>query len=977
MKRKIIFNENQKANRRLTLRFQLILLVLLFSYATNIYGSLMEDAFFISQLYEEGFYDLALREIARVESRLENDRYSHQILAVKADILLRRNDLNAAREILMRLNSLTLTPVLKSQVMLSLAKVEKALHNYSEAFDLVQVFISRFPSSDRIAEGHQLLGELYLEMGMLSEAEAVFNDLHTEQNSIQTFLNLINLNVANNQLFTAEQLLNEMSSAFPRAETKYQQALLAILNGYENRADYLRILELTQSQSEIGTTRTAFTEPIIQKKIVANINLRNFQEAEQLLPQITEDRDSVNYYRALIHKERGENDVALPIFTTLAYGDGSEILKTMSFFNMVQIIAQADTAQAYNLLTNYLIENPDQEWEGDILYQLAFIEFQNGNHQTAYDYVLRSLNFHLNEVNKQRAVYLKGELEFLLRNYRESYQTFSTYFDILPEMFKDEAIFKMGLNNYFLMNYDLAYQYFHQLITDYPFAQKIGVAYFYIGEIMLFSNPNQARSYFQQAMSGEMDRGVINLRLAYADFLTNNYASALEILSQVPETSEYMFDKYLLRGVILIAQRDFNQALEAFRIAERSATDQESVEFIWSRQALLHYNLQNYDVAMTIYRRLATQSESPGRYILSAAGAAFNADNFQQAIELYTEYLDTFPTSPDIFRAQLGLANSYYNLAMYDLAIDIWRELVDENQRPEVVEAALKGLQDSYHRVNREALFSEFLLLALFRATERDFTISLYEFKANYEYEQKNYSASASTINQMIRQFPEKREDLQTMILLANNYSWLNRYEEADQIYIDLSTKHNDPFIFYEWGLIKWAQGDYIAAIRRLKRAVENSRNDIYWLSLLEKMIDQKDPEFMTYYNQFIAFASPYHRNLATLHQIDWLIHSNALAEANARANELLNSNNAQLRARATFKIAEIYFLQRQYDDALANFLRVRYFFNEFSDLRWQAELYIAKIHILQGDRERGVQLFNNIRGNLTPEQVAEFQAMM
>ncbi|MCL2065240.1 MAG: tetratricopeptide repeat protein [Candidatus Cloacimonetes bacterium] len=952
----------------------LLVLIMIFSMVSTVYGNLVEESLFISRLYEDGFYDLALREISRVESRLTNDRYSQQILAVKADILLRRNELNEARDILLRLNSLSLAPALKSQVMLSLAKVEKSLHNYSEAFDLVQAFISRFPDNNRIVEAYQLQGELYFEQGMLDMAEAVFLNLHRENRSVLSFLNLIRLEVHNNNLLFAEEYLADLRAAYPRAETEYQQSLLTILNGYENRADYLRILEITLASFP---ARTVFTEPIIQKTIVANINLRNFQEAEQLLSQITEDRDSVSYYRALIHKERGEEQLALPIFRTLSAGRGSEVLRTMSFFNMVQIIGQENTSEAYNMLLDFLVENPDQEWEGDILYQLAFIEFQNGNFPQAYDYTQRALNFHLNDVNKQRAVYLKGELEFLLGNYRESYRTFSTYFDILPEMFKDEAIFKMGLTNFFLGNHELSYRYFNRLISEYPFAQKIGVAYFYMGELNLFTNPNQARSYYQQALSGDMDRGVINLRLAYTDFLTNNYASALDILNLVPETSEYMFDKHLLRGVILIAQRDLNQALEAFRIAERNAPDQESVEFIWARQALLHYNLQNYDVAMTIYRRLADQSDTPGRYILSAAGAAFNADNFQQAIELFIEYIETFPDSPDLFRAELGLANSYYNLAMYDMAIDIWRDMIHENQRPDVIDAALKGLQDSYHRVNRESLFTEFLLQVLFRATDRDFLISIYEYKANYEYEQRNYNASASTINQMLRQFPEKRNDLQTMILLANNYSWLNRFEEADQIYIDLSTSHNDPFIYYEWGLIKWAQGDFEAALRRLKRAADNSRNEQYWLTLLEKMIEQKDQEFMTYYNRFVALASAYHRNLATLHLIDWLIYTNAHSEALEKANDLMATNNSQLRAMATFKMGEIHFAMRQYDDSLSNFLRVRYFFNEFTDLRWQAELYIAKIHVLQGDRERGVLLFNNIRGNLTPEQITEFQILL
>ena len=951
-----------------------VILVLFFLFTIKIYASLIEEALFISKLYEDGFYDLAIREIAKVEIRLENDRYSHQILSIKADILLSRNDLSEAKEILVRLNTLSLNPALKGQVMLSLAKVEKALLDYSEAFDLIQLFMIRFPDNEKIPEAQLLLGEIYFEQGSISDAENIFLSLHENEKSLSTFKNLIRIYVHDQQLSEAENLLIELQESFPRAEMEYQQSLLYVLNAYEKGANYLRMLEITPDTFD---EVTIFTEAIIQKKVVANINLRNFEAAEQLLLHITEDTSSINYYRALIHKEREEFHLALPIFRVLARGEGSQVLRTMSFFNMVQIIARNDTDEAYYLLTNFLLENPDQEWEGDILYQLAFIEFQNDNFQKSYEYTLGALRFHLNEVNKQRAIYLKGELEFLLNNYAESYETYSNNLDIFSEIFMDEVLFKMGLNNFFMENKLTAFQYFTRLITEYPFSQKVGVAYFYLGELLLYSNTLQARSYYQQAMSGEMDSGVINLRLSYVDFRRNEFNSALDILNLVPETSDFIYDKYVLKGNIMLAQRDFNQSLEAFRTAERNAKDQISVEYIWSMQALLHYNMQNYDTATAIYRRLAAQSETPGRFIISAARAAFNADNFQQAVELFLEYIDTYPESPELFRAESGLANSYYNLGLYDLAIDVWKNLISDNNPIDIVESSLKGLQDSYHKLDGHDLFSEFLLLAIFRSQDKDFLIALYEFKANYEYEQRNYNASVSTINQMLRQYPEKREDLKTMILLANNYTWLHRYGEADQIYIDLSTTHNDPFIFYEWGHIKWAQGDFVAALRRYKRAVENSRNEQYWLVLLEKMIEQKDPEFTDYFNSFVAFASPYHKSLATLYQIDWLIHINAHTEALDQTNLILTSDNSQIRARATFKRGEIFFALREYDESISNFLRLRYVFNEFSELRWVAELYVAKIHVLQGDRERGLQLFNSIRGNLKEEQIAEFNALL
>ncbi|MCL2065065.1 MAG: tetratricopeptide repeat protein [Candidatus Cloacimonetes bacterium] len=942
-------------------------IALIFLLTTFLFGDLIEEALFISKLYEDGFYEIAMLEIAKIENKLENDRYSHQILAIKADILLQREDIVQARDILIRLNSLSLAPQLKAQVMFSLIVVEKTLDNYAEAHDLIQLFITRFPENDRIPTVYTILADIYFEQGNFIDAEAIYKNLHNNNRSPQTFLNLIKMDVENNKLFEAEILLKNMNETFPRDVIEAQQALLIILTAYETRAEYQNIIQLSKEYNIIPAN------PITQKYIAANIQLKNFNDAEELLKDISSDNDSVDYYTALIHKERGEDHMALPLFRSLARRDIPDNMKTMSFFNMIQIIAKSNTQEAYDMLINFLLSNPDQEWEADILYQIAFIDYQNRNYERAYDYLQRALNFKLNEINYQRAIYLKGELEFLLGHYENSYRTFFNDYDNMPVVFKDEVVFKMGLNSFFLNLPDRADTHFNRLIADFPDSQKIGIAYFYLGEIALFRDPNQARSYYMQALSGDMDKAIINLRLAYVEYLRSNYTSALEFLNQVPDTDEYMFDKYLLQGVILIAQRNFNQALEAFRIAERSAVDQVSVEFIWARQALLHYNLQNYDTAMNIYRRLATQSETPGMFILSAASAAFNADNYYQAIELYTEFINDFPESDDIFRAKLGLANCYYNLGLYELAIEIWRELVNENISLDLVDTALKGLQDSYDKLNRQIQFNEFLHIVASQSQDRNFLIYLYEFKANLEYEQRNYSSSLATINQMLRQFPDKREDLKTMILLANNYTWLNRYEEADQIYIDLSTTHNDPFIYYEWGHIKYAQGDYVAAVRRFKRAVENNTNEQYWLTLLEKLLETKDNEFMMFYNQFVDFAPEYHQNLAMLYLIDWQIYTEDYEEALANANMLLSINNPQIRARTTFKIAEIYYILRQFDDAISNFLRIRYFFNEFSDIRWAAELYIAKIYVQQGDRERGRNHFESIRQNLTPEQIADF----
>ena len=954
-------------------RFLLILLLVIASISF-LYSDLTEEFLFISNLYNDGYYDTALREIARIEPNLPEDQFGSQIRSLQADILIKQENYPEARVILNRLDALPLTPELRGQVMLNLAIVERNLGNTEAAYRLVSEYQSRFPDSSRAEDAYQLLGDIYVEQNNFEEAERLYAELHKQKSTEQTYVNLIRLNATLERFTEAENYLNNLKTDFPRAYSAHQQGLLFILKGHESRANYIEIIELCPP---VITPETAFTEAIILSKIVAYANLRNFDEVQRLLSEIKTDTMSADYYRGLVHKERGENNQALVIFGRLMESPAaSSEIKAMSFFNLAQITALQSPREANQLLQNYLINNPDQEWEGDILYQLAFLEYQNDNFEEAYDFVLRSLRFNLSLTNLQKALYLKGELEFLLDRLEDSHQTFLENLDKMPEAFLDEALFKIALCNFFLGRPDNASRYFTQLIMNHPGSDKIGVAYFYLGEIELHRNLGYARSNYQQAFSGRMDEGAIRLRLAYVDYMRLEYDAAIAMLNLVPETSDYMYDKNLLMGNIYFAQRDFPAALEAYRIAERSATDQVSVEYIWSRQAWTHYNLKNYDTATMIYRRLAEQSDSPGMYVLSAAGAALNAENYEQASELYREFIETYPDDSEVNRAQSGLANCYFNMGLYVAAIDAWSTLVHEDNNANIVESALKGMQTSYQRLDRVSEFIEFLNLQRLRFTRRDFIINLYEYKAQFEYEQKNYSSSVATLNQLIREYPEKSQDQKIMVLLANNYSWLMQYSEADAIYLELARRSDDPYIYYEWGNIRWAQRDYEAAMTRYKRAADNSQNELYWTTLLDKMVERRDNDFMRYYNEFSRFASDYHRHLAMLNLIDWCIYTTDYNRAFTVAEEIIDSGFAQLRPRATFKKAEVYFLQGRYEEALTDFLRIRYIFNEYSDIRWASELYIAKIYLAQGDRDRAKNQFDSIMPNLTPEQIAEFNAL-
>jgi len=959
------------------LKSKVIAITLALCLTGTIFASLEEDMQFIIKLYEDGEYNVALREIQKIEPSLNQNPYSNQLRLIQGDIFIKQGDYSAAHVILQRLDAQSLSPTLQAQVLLSLAKLEKQQNNLSGSKEYLQQYIRRFPDEPQTDEAYGLLGEIYIAQGDYDAAEAVFTDLNQKQPSAVTMLNLVKLHTSTGRLEVAQALLQQMKTRYPSAHTEYQNGLLLLLTAYENHAQFQQIITLCPDSFD---AKTSFSEANILKKISAYIQLKQFDTATALLTQIKDDPRQVSYYRALIHKEKGEDQLALPIFRILVASDANPQLKAMSTFQMVQITAKTDPVSATSQLQDFLIKNPDQPWEGDIMYQLAFLENKQRNYERAYSHVNSALNLNLSPANKQNALYLKGDLEFLRKDYATARQTFNQNKANMPTQFADEVLFKQGAIQYFLLQPDSAKVYFNRVISDYPSSQKVGASYYHLGEIELYRNQAQARSYYQQALSGDMDRGVVYLRLAYVEQLRADYPAALERLNSVPETSDYLYDKYLLKGNILFAQKKYIEALEAYRVAERNSKDKSEAEYVLSRQAWTYYSLQQYDTATQIYRRLAEQSDAPGQYLLSAAGSAFNADNFEDSATLYNDYIRAYPTSPERYRAMLGLANCYYNLSNIEFAINLWRELVHQDRTQAIVEASLRGLQAGYQKLGQMPLFTEFLNLQIMNSSKDSFITQLYEYKINFEYEQKNYTASVNTLNQLFSRYPAKKDDQRLMIMLANNYTWLTQYEEADQIYVELSYKYsNDPQIFYEWANIKWAQRDYPAAIRRYKEAADKGQNEQYWLVLLERQLEVKDSEFMKYYNTFTQFAlnkTDYNRTTAKVFLIDWQIHEKNYNAALQSIEEVLETSHNGLRANATFKRGEVRYAQKNYDDALTDFLRIRYVFNEFSDLRYRAELYIAKIYLLQGNNERAQSLFDNIRQYLSDEQIAEYNGM-
>ncbi|HOD54122.1 MAG TPA: tetratricopeptide repeat protein [Candidatus Cloacimonadota bacterium] len=989
-----------------------VFVILLMIIIYNLPATEKEDLFFIKALIQNKHFDMAWDECNQFKKKYPQSTLTDEITLNMAFIQMEKKNHHYADLLVNSINQRNLKPSQEAQWLLlnitntwysineentSALQVGNSEHTqlikFSETDLLINAneFIQKFPNHPEISQIYFILGDIQLRKNNNKQAENYYNQGKNHNAKIQGNIKLLNLYLKNNQKNTADTLYQSiMADSLSKDEKNYTITLY--IHYYEQQKDWQSIYTILDNYFKTQVI-PPFQKLNNQEEFLAYqyanalIEINKPEKAVDFLNHIPGETDKSKYFKALAFIKLHQFAEGLDILNQLIENSQDSDIKSISLFQSIQIMSQNDINQAVEKLNDYLIKYPNQKWVGDIHYQIAFNLYKNRNYIDALSHANQALEFgsgHPSQSQNQKdfeekALFLKCEALFFLNKKQETIEI-ATHFrnQFAHSALMDEVIFKLALSLYQSSQQDSAAFFFKEITEKYPESSKKGMSLYYLGENELSKNHyNRAKTFFEQALQGNTDQGVLYLRLSYIEYALKNYQKAKEIIVNVPDEPDYLFDKNLLRGIIAFAEKSFTDALNFFMKAEKNVPDQVSLEHLWSRQAWTLYRLKRYDEATKIYKQLSEQSTAPGKYTLAAASAAYNAENYLQSLELYQQYLSEHPQSKEVYKALSGIANSQFNLANYPDAISTWEKMVDIQYPSSIIESAVQGIQWSYRQQNNKKEFIKWINEKIRKSTDKNLKITLYEYKIRFEYDQEEYSASISSIQQLFKQYPEMEKEEKFQILLANNYIWLKQFENADRIYVQLVVKNNDPQIFHEWGNIKWAQQDTLGAMKRYKKAADASKQENFWLVLLEKQMVANDKDFDKYYQTFMSFANSYYQELAKLILIDKYIKDNQFDNAIETINSLEKSDNPLIRVKTLFSKAVISFNKKDYDNAMKDFFRIRYVFTEYSDLRWNSEYYICKIFIEKGEVDQAKELFNQIKEKIKLEQSNELQSII
>lgn len=401
-------------------------------------------------------------------------------------------------------------------------------------------------------------------------------------------------------------------------------------------------------------------------------------------------------------------------------------------------------------------EHPQTPYVGPAQYGLAWHYFRADDHAQAAD---RFAVVRREQAGRlaRRATYYEAVSRARAGATDRAVELYQTVADQQPDRrLAAEALYAAALLRYQQEDYGSAAAFLRSLLREYPDAERVGDAYYWLGNAYLVDESlDRALEAYNQAIERDAapDSLLVEVRFqkAWAQYEDGRYAQAatdfLSVVDDYPETP---------RG---------REAL------------------FWGADS--HYQRGNLDRARTLFRRYLDENPN-GEHVSGARYALgwthFKQGRYERAARRFRQFLDSDPEiASDIpyqQDARLRLADSYLALKRYENAVEVYRRVSGEG-----ADYALYRAGEALNYADRR----EDALRSLQRLLDR-YPDSRWRPEARYQiaslhFQQQNYDEARATYRQFLETHPDHPLAPEAQYGIGDSYYNGGNMEEAVQAY--------------------------------------------------------------------------------------------------------------------------------------------------------------------------------------------------
>ena len=767
--------------------------------------------------------------------------------------------------------------------------------NQSNADELMESFVSNYPTSSKQNQAYKEVAQFYFESGRYPQAMEYFEKV--DESSL-TYSEQEKFNFQKGYAFFTSKNKKEATSYFNKvvnskeygSQAKYYLGFMSYENDnyqeankyfdqvsgeekYKEKLSYFKAdmhFKLGEFQKAIdaGTIAMAKSSAVEKSELnkIIGESYFNLKQYDKALPYLKEYKgkkgkwNNTDYYQlGYTYYQQKEYENAISQFNKIV--GGKDFVAQNGYYHLGESYLKTDKKQqALNAFKNASEMEFDTNIQEDAYLNYAKLSYEIGNsYQSVPDVLSSFLAKYPNTPNKL-------EIETLLIN---SYITSKNYRDALVLLEKNKSTankeayqkvtFYRGLELYTDGNYAEALTMFKKSIAEQKLAKFTARATFWKGETeYVLDNFNEALLSFKQfenfaEAKNQPEYKNINYNIAYAYFKKKDYDQAGDYfqkqIDKVSADKVRLNDSYLRLGDSRFVTSKYWPAMDAYN----KAIDMKSIDADYAafQKALSYGFVSKNDKKIEDFNKFL-QTFKTSQYrddaLYELGNTYVNEGKVDLAIKTYDQLLAEFKNGIFSAKSMLKQGLVYYNNQKEDLALTKFKKVAADFPRsPEAVEAVAtarliymdKGKVDEYASWVRTLDFVE--------VTDADLDNDTYE-AAEKQFLQNNTKQAISSLSNYVAKFPNGMHSLKANFYLAQSYFTDNLPANAVSGYDYIISKPRNEFT--EQSLARLSEihlkkDDFVKAIpvlKRLETEAQFPQNVTFaQANLMRAYFDQKD----------------------------------------------------------------------------------------------------------------------------------------
>ncbi len=974
--------------------------VLILSVSTFAQISLQEmrDFKFACSLFEDGMYHLSFSEFQKFIKNYPESRLIEEAWFLSAESMFKLGEYDSALKFYLYLLSQIPNTKFKDKANYRLGEIYLKGKNFKQAIEKFKLAIESSTDESLISQSAYQLGEIYFEQGDFKNALRYY----TLSYEVDTTGEIAPFSIFSSALVYQKQgkfqdaidKYKDLIQRFEKNGLKFEKILkrakLNLIDCYYRVKDYGEVVKMVRDFLNEGIEDEKILFVLAESYYELNL-LDSAKVCYELYLERFPTGDFVRhsaYSLGWIYYKRKDYDKAIQVFDTLSRGDDEIAELSLFYLGDVKKVS-ADTVGAISAFENFVKRskaNPTLKTLAN--YELGLIYFSMGKYDSAIVHLEKIGVGDTSDVN------IKA-FELLAQSYmrRGDYSKSAAILRMirgemkLPTERETINIYSEGLALMHEGKFNESIKAFEEYVSKFPNDVNIELALLYLGEMYYkVGDYEKARRYYGEVLkrfpqSPNIEQSLYSIAWSY--FKEGNYkesANQFEKFLSKYSTGERALDARLRLADSYFMLKNYKLAESHYLSYVRLFGDKEGADYAYFQLSRIYLQqrqlMRSLEMLNLLLNKFPNSSLAPtAKYQIG--WIYFQDKNYTPAINSFREVVDKYPNSEVAPKALYGIGDAYYNMGKYELALNAYLEVIEKYPDSKYAEDVILGIQYSLSAQGKNPSLVDELIS---KSRNPNFIEVASLKKAEFQVSQGNYLEGINLYKKFIANYPDSKFLPKVYYEIGRAYEALGKNLEAFEIYKNLVSRYplsefsQNALIRLAW--IEFTLSRYNEAIEHLGKIQTTMRfydEVLYLMGLCYFSVGDTVKAVEKFSETIAKFPDSDFSDRGRVEIAKILINSNKISESlEILKPVVLNRATDEVSAQAQYLYAEAYFKLGDIDEAILQFLRVKYLYGDYVKFLPMAYYRLSECYEIKGELSKSIQFLNDIlKMNITDEMKA------